>query len=122
MKTQRQQRRISQVDSKAMDEQATPRAQATHLPAGQQAVIEANRSGEWLGVDELRAAGLAAIAEGRDVTVNLSQVDYLDASALQLLLALGREQKKLERQLHLTSASAHLRQWFEWAGAVEMLS
>jgi anti-anti-sigma regulatory factor len=86
------------------------------------ATIEANRSGEWLDVEELRAAALAAVSEGRDVTVNLNQVDHLDASALQILLALDREQKKLQRQLHLTNASNHLRQWFEYAGATELLS
>jgi anti-anti-sigma factor len=130
MKTQRQhpQRRMVQADPvqadpKAIDAQATQGAQESHLPGDQsEAIIEANRSGEWLAVDELRVAALASVAEGRDVIVNLNQVDYLDASALQLLLALGREQKKLQRQFHLSNASPHLRQWFEWAGAVEMLS
>jgi hypothetical protein len=115
MKTQRQhpQRRMVQADPvqadpKAIDAQATQGAQESHLPGDQsEAIIEANRSGEWLAVDELRVAALASVAEGRDVIVNL---------------ALGREQKKLQRQFHLSNASPHLRQWFEWAGAVEMLS
>jgi anti-anti-sigma regulatory factor len=57
-----------------------------------------------------------------DVTVNLNNLDHLDASALQVLLALAAEQAKRGRILELANASAHLRQWFEFAGAAERFS
>jgi anti-anti-sigma regulatory factor len=82
-----------------------------------QTVIDVDRSGDWMPADELRAASLAALEAGSDVTLHLGQVDHLDASALQILLALGVEQKRRGRQLEVASASPHLRQWFEYAGA-----
>jgi anti-anti-sigma factor len=116
MKTDRQNRQKRGV--------AAPNLHAVQPPIEQSPapiIIEANRSGEWLAVEELRAAALAAVSKGRDVTVNLNQLEYLDASALQLLLALDVEQKKRQRQLLLMNASAHLRAWFEYAGAMGML-
>lgn len=59
---------------------------------------------------------------GHEVTVNLGKVDHLDASALQILLALDAEQQRQGRHLKLANASPHLRQWFEYAGATEHLS
>jgi anti-anti-sigma regulatory factor len=56
------------------------------------------------------------------VTLNLDKVDHLDASVLQILLALDVEHKKQGRQLHLENASPDLLQWFEFAGAVEQFS
>jgi hypothetical protein len=45
----------------------------------------------------------------------------LDAGALQVLLALDAEQRKRQRNLQLTNASSHLRQWFQFAGAVDLI-
>ena len=81
--------------------------------------IDVGRSGDWMPAEELRDAALAALEGHRDVTVNLGNVDHLDASALQILLALDTEQKRRGRQLELANASTHLRQWFEYAGAAE---
>jgi len=91
--------------------------QAEPRPA--QTVIDVDRSGDWMPADELRAAALSALDAGSDVTLHLGQVDHLDASALQILLALVAEQKRRGRQLELADASPHLRQWFEYAGAAE---
>jgi len=85
----------------------------------EQAVFEVERSGDWMPVEELREAALKVLGEGKDVTLNLKSLDHLDASALQILLALEIEQKKQGRQLHLTNVSAHLRQWFDYSGAVD---
>ena len=68
-------------------------------------------------VEDLREAALSAVNAGSDVTLNLDRVNHLDASALQILLALDAEQKKRGRNLQLTNASSHLQQWFEYAGA-----
>jgi len=54
---------------------------------------------------------------GCDVTANLGNIDHLDASALQILLALDAEQKKQGWNLEIANASQHLWQWFEYAGA-----
>ena len=69
--------------------------------------------------EELRAAALGAVEAGHDVTLHLGGIDHLDASALQILLALDAEQKRCGRQLEVTNTSPHLRQWFEYAGAAE---
>jgi anti-anti-sigma regulatory factor len=82
-------------------------------------LIEAERAGDWMPVEELREAALVATQSGRDVTVNLDRIDHLDASALQILLALGAEQRKLEHKLELANVSANLRRWFEYAGAAD---
>lgn len=81
--------------------------------------IDVGQSGDWISAEELREAVLAALEGNRDVIVNLGNVNHLDASALQILLALDSEQKRRGRQLGLTNASAHLRQWFEYAGAAD---
>ena len=85
-------------------------------------LIEIERCGDWLPAHELREAALNALETGHDVTVNLDKVDHLDASALQILLALDAEQKRQGRHLELANASPHLRQWFEYAGAAEQFS
>lgn len=72
-------------------------------------------------VEELRESSLAALKEGGDVAINLAGVDHLDASALQILLALDSEQKRRGQKLELTNASPNLRQWFDYAGAAEQL-
>ena len=69
--------------------------------------------------EELRQAALAALAEGRDVTLNLDGVNHLDASALQVLLAFDAESGKSGRCLHLANASPELGKWFEYSGTAE---
>jgi len=66
--------------------------------------------------EELRDAALGALEAGGDVTANLARVDHLDASALQILLALDAEQKRRGRNLELVNASTHMRQWLDYAG------
>jgi len=82
-----------------------------------QTVIEIDRAGEWMPAEELKDAALNVLSEGKDVTFNLGKVDHLNASVLQVLLALDMEHKKQGRQLHLENASPSLRQWFAYAGA-----
>jgi len=68
----------------------------------QRVVIEVERSGDWMPAEELKEAAIAA----------------LDASAMQILLALEAEQKNRGQHLHLVNASPQLRQWFELSGAM----
>jgi len=81
-------------------------------------VFEVERSGDWMPAEELRAEALKVLGEGKDVPLSLKSLNHLDASALQILLALGIEQKKQGRQLQLTNVSSQLRQWFDYSGAV----
>ena len=82
-------------------------------------VIDVARSGDWMPAEELQKTVLPALVEGRDVTINLGNVEHLDTSALQILLALDAEQKRRGRNLQLINASSHLRQWFNYAGVAE---
>jgi anti-anti-sigma factor len=84
-------------------------------------MLEAGRSGEWAPVENLRESALTALAEGKDVTVNLGTIDYLDASALQILMALALEQKSAGRRLNLVNVSLPLQQWFDYSGATGSL-
>jgi anti-anti-sigma factor len=84
--------------------------------------IDVERSGDWMPVEDLRTAAQEAVTEGANVALNLDKVDHLDASALQILLALDIAQKKQGRNLQLTNASPQLRQWFEFAGVADHFS
>lgn len=77
---------------------------------------------EWVPADELRTAALAVLGEERDVVLELNQVSHLDASALQVLLALNVELKSRGHQLRLMNSSPQLQQWFAYAGVAEVFS
>lgn len=86
------------------------------------AAIEVQESGEWIAAAELKERSLEALKESKDLIFNLGNISHLDASALQILLAVDIEQKKQGRQLHLANVSADLRQWFQHAGSIERFS
>jgi len=104
-----------------------PRAKRKSLPRKaeasdpRQASIVAGRDGDWMPAEDLREAGLAALAEGKSFSIDLGNIGHLDASALQILLALDAEQRKRGVRLNLISSSPALRQWFELAGAGQQL-
>lgn len=78
-------------------------------------------SGDWIPPDLLQDSALAAWRMGMDVTVSLESVEYLDATALQILIALATA---LERDLHkleLVNLSTALVRWFCLAGATSLL-
>ena len=79
-------------------------------------VISVTRDGDWLPLPEFFAAAQSAAEEQGNLTVNMQGVGHLDASALQILLALGAERKKQGRGLRLANASPALAKWFEYAG------
>jgi anti-anti-sigma factor len=85
-------------------------------------MIEVERSGEWMPADELRDKSLSLLGESENISLNLDKVEYLDASALQILLAIEIEQQKQGLHLHLVNTSQYLLRWFELAGAGEHFS
>jgi ABC-type transporter Mla MlaB component len=91
-------------------------------PTATETVIEGTRDGDWLPPEEFLAAALSAAQAEGNLTVNLQGVDHLDASALQILLALAAERKKGGRRLYLANASTSLSHWFEYAGGRENIS
>jgi len=86
------------------------------------ASIDVELWGGWMPAEDLRQAALAALVAGGDVALNLDGIDRVDASALQILLALDAQQRKREQIIQLTNTSPHLRQWFELAGVVDRFS
>jgi anti-anti-sigma factor len=84
--------------------------------------IDAGQSGGWMPAEDLRETARTALVEGADVTVNLGSIDYLDASALQVLLALALDQKKAGHDLDLVNLSPELRPWFDYSGAASHFS
>jgi anti-anti-sigma factor len=91
-------------------------------PTATETVIDVTRDGDWLPPEEFRAVALSAAQREGNLTVNLQGVDHLDASALQILLALAAERKKRGRRLYLSNASTSLSHWFEYAGGRENIS
>ena len=91
-------------------------AKASPIATVTETVIIVTREGDWLPPEELRAIALSAVDTDGNLTVNLEGVEYLDASALQTLLALAAERKKRGKGLRLANASLALSRWFEYAG------
>jgi hypothetical protein len=63
-------------------------------PTATETVIDVIRDGDWLPPEEFRAIALSAAQAEGDLTVNLQGTDHLDASALQILLALAAEEAR----------------------------
>jgi len=97
-------------------------ASANPRPTVTDTVIHVTRDGDWLPPQEFRAIALAAAPTDGNLTVSLQAVDHLDASALQILLALAVERKKQGKGLRLTDTSLALSRWFEYAGGRENIS
>ena len=94
------------------------------MDAGQESTTQltaTGSSGDWLPSDELQSSAVAALSGNLDVHVFLESVDHLDASALQLLLALAAELRKGGRRLELVRPSGALERWFHYAGASALL-
>jgi anti-anti-sigma regulatory factor len=91
-------------------------AKSSPIETVTEAVIHVTREGEWLPPEELRAAALSAVDTDGNLTVNLEGVEHLDATSLQILLALAAERKKRGKGLRLANASLALSRWFEYAG------
>lgn len=93
-----------------------PMAKSSTVATVTETVILVTREGEWLPPEELLAIARSAVETEGNLTVDLEGVDHLDASALQVLLALAAERKKRGKGLRLANASVALSRWFEYAG------
>ena len=110
---------LSTKRNKSAKTQEAQTAKAQAEPGIEPQILRVERSGDWMPADELREAALAAVSQGKNVVLELDGIDHLDASALQILLALDLELKKRKQTLRLEKASARLREWFDFAGADE---
>lgn len=65
---------------------------------------------------EFHATASAALARGTDVSVRCDGAEYLDTSALQILLGLGRELVGRGKRFDLAGVSPELGEWLRLAG------
>lgn len=65
---------------------------------------------------EFYTAAGAALARGTDVAVRCEGAEYLDASAIQILLCLGRELVGRGKRFDLAGVSPELGEWLRLAG------
>jgi hypothetical protein len=99
--------------------------------------IHVAQGGEWIEAEDLRRQAMEQLGDdaasgaesakpvaGRrgDLVLNLGGVDHLDASALQILLAIQAEELLRGRRMQAINPSAQLKQWFEYAGAGGLLN
>ncbi len=85
-------------------------------------ILKVARDGDWLAPCDFSESCCQAVADHVDMVIDLEGLDHLDASALQILLALRMEQQQNSRRLSLTNASTSLLRWFEFAGAIQLFS
>ena len=78
-------------------------------------------SGDWIPPDLLQEAAIAAWRKGTDVKVSLESVEHLDASALQILIALAASLQRDSHKLELIDPPAALERWFRLTGATAWL-
>jgi anti-anti-sigma factor len=95
----------------------TPRVKGLHTEEARAVLIDVERSGDWMPADELRDMAMTALAASAGMTLNLDRIDHLDASAMQVLLAIEAAEESLGHHLKLVNASPKLQQWFELSGA-----
>ncbi|HEX3661415.1 MAG TPA: STAS domain-containing protein [Acidobacteriaceae bacterium] len=96
-------------------------------PTNSGITLQVARSGQWMEPAEMLLAARMHLNDGPgtvrgELALDLSGLEHLDASALQVLLAIRAEQHRRDGTLRLTNASGNLRKWFEYAGAAELLT
>jgi anti-anti-sigma factor len=84
--------------------------------------LHPGRSGEWMEASAMRTWAMEQLelCQGKpvgDLVLDLEGLEYLDASALQVLLAMDAEQNRRGGILRLEHISDGLQQWFDYAGA-----
>jgi anti-anti-sigma regulatory factor len=78
-------------------------------------------SGDWIPPDSLHESAIEAWRQGMDVKVSLESLEHLDASALQILIALAASLQRDAHRLELANPPAALERWFSLAGATALL-
>lgn len=121
---------LSQGAAEALTD--SPKAETVSITAD----LCAARNGQWLDADELKqralelfsnvsSAGSIPDSSGgtalRNLTVDVGTVDHLEASALQVLIAIRAKLQQENRTLQLLNSSAQLQQWFDFAGAGDLV-
>lgn len=96
------------------------KAQESQAPAKTQ-VIHPIRDGEWVPGEEFQAEAVKLLDAGANIRADLEGIDYLDASSLQILLAIHAGQKAKNRGFSMTGLSPALHQWFRYAGVEQEL-
>ncbi|MFM8272214.1 MAG: STAS domain-containing protein [Gemmata sp.] len=67
-------------------------------------------------VAALRAAALELLAGGTNVCISCAAVEYLDVSAIQILIALGRELRAAGRECEVADVPPAVAKLFRMAG------
>jgi len=100
-------------------------SQAEPAAAAASTTLHAARSGQWVEAEAMRRWAMEQLGSPagptRELVVDLGGLEHLDASALEVLLAIRAEQRVRNGVLRLVHASHGLRRWFEYAGAAGLL-
>jgi anti-anti-sigma regulatory factor len=78
------------------------------------------RSGEWLPPEELQGALLARVMEASNTILDFGDIEHLDASSLQMLLAFFLERERAGKTVALRHVSNALAEWFGHVGATSI--
>jgi anti-anti-sigma regulatory factor len=65
---------------------------------------------------QLHEAALRLAASGNNVTVCCAGAEYLDASAIQILISLGRDLVRRGKRCDITNVPDGVKPWFRLAG------
>ena len=97
-------------------------------------MIRVGQSGNWMDAQELRAQFLGymehnavltaeqcALSGDAGIVVDMRDLNHLDGSALQVLIAADRALRNRGEQLRLQNCSESLQRWFAYAGAPELV-
>ncbi len=138
MKTRELENERSPIDQGGETVHGHSRADSDELGSPAQGpVLRAGDGRQWLDPNQLRASLLDAIdagrareddglplregvAGGRNIVVDLSGLEHLDAAVLEVLLAAARELRGRGGRLRLEHCSESLERWFGYAGAEEL--
>jgi anti-anti-sigma factor len=98
-----------------------PIARVTRHDVGHRTVV--NVSGE-IDLDSVTACADvvdAALADGRELWIDLSETEFMDSSGLHLLIDTRRRAAELGRRLAIICPDGRVRRVFEVAGVAEAL-
>ncbi|MBB5873429.1 anti-anti-sigma factor [Allocatelliglobosispora scoriae] len=95
----------------------------THVSRGPaHTVVAVAGDCDLAGREELTATLLAAVADARIVTVDLSDVEFLDSSGIHALVTAHHAAVQATRRLYATGATGVVAQVLELTGVAELLA
>ena len=89
-------------------------------PAPEHVIAVAGESG-WIPAEDLKSRAMDALTSSGSVTLDFAQVEYLEASGLQVALAIVAACSGAGKALSLIHVSPNLKAWFEQCGAASHL-